>query len=98
MAKSQADVGPLLATLTERLDNTRKELETVRDSQEGFKKDLTEYDKRLALLAQQFDELKRQGEEWGKRRWGLMQGFLIAVAGSALTLLVQYLLSHAKKP
>lgn len=87
-----------LATLTERLDNTRKELDSFREAQQTLGGDVAKWDKQLALLGQQFDELKRNSEESGKRRWGLLQGFLLAVAGSALTLITQYLVMRFKRP
>jgi dynactin complex subunit len=64
----------LNATLDERLDYVRREVEEV-----------TPLITRVALLEHQFAELKKAHEEWGRRLWMLLAPFVGAVVGSVLT-------------
>ena len=75
------DLEKLVATLVERVDNLRGEVESIAESAT-----------RIAVFEERLNELKRVGEESSRKLWSLLPPLLGALLGAALTLLVQQLL------
>src|SRR5262249_22969167 len=93
MAKTQGDkideLSQLTATITERLDNVRRDVETL--STRGQKTDdsLNDVRRNLAVIEERLNEMKRAIEEGSRRRWSIVPSLIGAVIGSAITFLAQ---------
>jgi chromosome segregation ATPase len=101
MAKAQPDIAAVvssLATLTERLDNALKNIDSARSSQEELVKIVSECEKQLAVQRHQIDDLRRDSEELRRRRWGLSQALFMAIVGGVVALFCNWLLAQLKKP
>jgi hypothetical protein len=71
------------ATLAERLTAVREEIE-----------DLPDLITKVALLEQQFNDLRRQADEASHRAWSLVPAIVGAVLGGIITLVGQALIRH----
>ena len=73
----------LVATVQERLNAVLKEIEGLRA--------LTT---KVALLEQQYDDLRHRAEEASRRRWSLLPAVVSAVLGGAIALIGQAAIRH----
>jgi septal ring factor EnvC (AmiA/AmiB activator) len=81
-----------VATLEERLDNTRAELKRV-DAERSKSADiLIEFGRKQAVLEENVKELKKVAEESGRRRFTL----LMAAIGCLLTLAANIILTYLR--
>jgi hypothetical protein len=67
------------------MDNVQSEIQT-----------LAELRMKVAVLEERLNELKRAGEELGRKRWAMLPPLIGAVVGALLTLLIQLLLSFGR--
>ena len=93
MAKTNTErideLSQLTATLTERIDSVRRDVEAI--SARGQKTDdtLNEVKRNLSVIEERLNEMKRVGEEGGRRHWAIVPSLIGAVIGSVLTFLGQ---------
>jgi uncharacterized small protein (DUF1192 family) len=91
------ELSTLGATLTERVDNLRGDIERLEAAQAKTTESLSALSTRMAILEQQLGGIRTTAEESGRRRWALLPPFLAAVIGGLLTFLGQLLLSYLRK-
>ncbi len=87
------DLTKTVATLEERLDNARKEIERVDTKGKKIYANLIEVDKRLALIEERSAEIRKTSDENDRRRWTVS----LALIGSLLTLAANIGLLFPKK-
>ena|SRR5438552_3779564 len=93
MAKSQGDkideLSQLTATLTERLDSVRRDIETVNVRGQRLDDSFQEVRRNLAVIDERLSEMKRGLEESDRRRWSIVPSLIGALIGGGLTFLGQ---------
>ena len=75
----------LVTTLKVSIDNIHSEIQT-----------LAELRMKVAVLEERLNELKRAGEESGRKLWAMLPPLVAIVVGSLLTLLIQLFLSSRR--
>ncbi len=91
------DLEKLVATLTERLDQVRKEVERLRGDQDGTAKGVHDLNTSWAVIDEQLGELRRGWEEASRWRWSFASSAAIAILSAGLALLGQWLVNHLMK-
>lgn len=82
----------LVAVLDERMNVTRKELQSVVDERKLNDGKFLEHEKKVILIEERVAELKKASEEWSKRRWSLIPIIISAILGAGFMLLIQLFL------
>jgi hypothetical protein len=93
MARAE-ELTVLIATLTERLDNTRRDIDaiTVRCSKsDEVHSDLKS---RLAVIDERLGEIKKALDLGSSRRWSLLPPVVGGIIGAILALLGQLVVRH----
>jgi hypothetical protein len=91
------ELSSLVATLSERVDNARAEIDRVDAAQYRSAEALTALSTRVALLEDRLGELKRVMEEGGRRRWVVIGALVGALVGSLVTGAINLLIAVLKK-
>jgi predicted nucleic acid-binding Zn-ribbon protein len=85
------ELSRLMATLTERLDNLRRDVETVTGRGHKAEEAGNAIAKTVAVIEERLNEMKKSVEEGGRRRWALLPPLLGGSVGATLALLGQLL-------
>jgi len=83
----------LVATLRERLDNTREEVKRVREEQARSGDLLGRLETRLSVAEEKFAEWKKAADEADRRRWQVW----VALIGATLSLLGNIVIWYVKR-
>src|SRR3954464_3072495 len=93
MAKTQGEkvdeLSQLTATITERLDSVRRDVETVNARGQKSEDALNEVRRNLAVIEERLNEMKRAIEEGGRRRWSIVPSLIGVIIGGVITFLTQ---------
>ena len=84
LAEQVQELTKLAATLTERVDHARKDIERVDAAQSRTADALTEIHRDVAVLREQLNGLRSRVEEAASRRWGLLTLILSALLACGL--------------
>ena len=83
------ELGQLTATITERLDGVRREVEAVGGRCQRVEDALHEVKRSVAVIEERLTEMKKGIEEAGRRRSAVIPSLVAAVIGGLLTFLGQ---------
>jgi len=83
------DLLHLAATLAERVDNLRSEVERFEQKTSSAAEKLNAAETRLALVDQQVKDLQEARKESGRRIWLILGPIIGAAVGSAVTYLLK---------
>jgi hypothetical protein len=93
MAKTHGDrideLSQLTATITERLDSVRRDVETINGRGQKTDESLNDVRRNLAVIEEPLNEMKRSIEEGGRRRWSIIPSLIGALIGGAITFFIQ---------
>jgi predicted nucleic acid-binding Zn-ribbon protein len=79
------ELGQLIATITERLDGVRREVETVGGKCQRAEDSLHEVKRTVAVIEERLTEMKKGIEEAGRRRSAVIPSLVGAVIGGLIT-------------
>ncbi len=93
MAKTNTDrideLSQLTATITERIDSVRRDVEAINARGQKMDDALNEVKRNLSIIEERLNEMKRVGEEGGRRHWAIVPSLIGALLGGVLTFLGQ---------
>jgi methyl-accepting chemotaxis protein len=86
------ELGQLTATITERLDGVRREVEAVVGKCQRAEDSLHEVKRHVAIIEERLTEMKKGIEEAGRRRSAVIPSLVGAIIGGLITFLGQFAL------
>jgi len=82
----------LTATLTERLDGVRREVDAINGKIQKIEDGLHSVKPNLAVIEERLSELKKGVEEAGRRRWAIVPALVGAIIGGLISFGMQVVL------
>jgi predicted nucleic acid-binding Zn-ribbon protein len=83
------DLAPIVESLKVRVDSIEEQLRQLRHQHEALRIQAESGNSRLSVVEREVENLKRSGDEWGRRAWAVLLALVSAIIGGAITYLLK---------